>query len=211
MFYDVPVKLYSAELLLLAVFLTVPHLNRMLKFFVLNRPVPPDASEPLVRNRRAQIAIIILRTLLVAWYVVITIRQSQSFLQDRVRSPIRGIWNVATITVDGVDRPPVVTDLTRWRRLVFDYSGYMSLYEMNDRRQRFTLKLDAQKHTLALTSRDNPSRTALLTYDRKDANTLLITGKLDGHDIRALCQRGDEHFFLTERGFHWVNEKPLNR
>jgi hypothetical protein len=213
LFYDVPVKLYSAQLLLLAIFLTIPHLSRLLNFFVLNRPVTPDLSQPLLRNRWGQVILVVLRTLLVAWFVVTSIRQSHDWLQEArgTHSPLRGIWNVASVTVDGVERPPVVSDLTRWRRLVFDYPAFMSLYEMNDRRQRFNVKLDEQKHTLALTSRDNPARTALLTYDRKDANTLLITGKLDGHDIRAVCQRGDEHFFLTERGFHWVNEKPLNR
>jgi hypothetical protein len=212
-FYDVPVKLYSAQLLLLAVFLSIPHLYRLLNFFILNRPVPADSSQPLIRNRWAQILLVVVRTLLVGWFVIISIRQSHDWLQEArgTHSPLRGIWNVASVTVDGVDRPPIVTDLTRWRRLVFDYPGYISLYEMNDQRQRFTVKLNEQKHTLLLTSRDDPKRTALLTYDRKDANTLLFAGKLDGHDIHALCHRGEERFFLTERGFHWVNEKPLNR
>jgi hypothetical protein len=212
MFYDVPVKVYSAQLLLLAAFLTLPHLHRLARFFVLNQPVPPDTSEPLVRNRWAQIAIVVARTLVVVWYVFFGLQESKSAQDFRgTRSPIRGVWNVATVTVDGVERPPLVTDLTRWRRLVFDYTGYMSLYPMDDRRQRFTIKLDEAKKTIALTSRDDPKRTALLTYDRKDANTLLVAGKLDGHDFRAICHRGDEHFFLTERGFHWISEKPVNR
>jgi hypothetical protein len=212
-FYDVPVKLYSAQLLLLAIFLTIPHLHRLLNFFILNRPVTPDHSQPLIRNRWAQLLLVAARTLLVGWFVVIFIRQSHGWLQEArgTHSPLRGIWNVASVAVDGVERPPLVTDLTRWRRLVFDYPGYMSLYEMNDQRQRFTVKVDEKKHTLLLTSRDDQKRTALLTYDRKDSNTLLVAGKLDGHDFRAVCHRGGERFFLTERGFHWVNEKPVNR
>ncbi|HET9225635.1 MAG TPA: hypothetical protein VFR31_03145, partial [Thermoanaerobaculia bacterium] len=39
--YDVPVKLYSSHLLLMAVFLAVPDLKRLASLFVWNRRVPP--------------------------------------------------------------------------------------------------------------------------------------------------------------------------
>lgn len=213
LFYDVPVKIYSTQLLLLAIFLAMPHLHRLAKFFILNQPVPADRSEPLVRNRRWQIVLVVLRTVVVIWYVWAQFEGSrQSY--DRFygqASPLRGIWNVETINVDGVERPPLVTDLTRWRRFVFDYAPFASFYGMDDRRHRFNVKVNEAKRTIELTSRDDAKRKATLTYERLNAETLIVAGRLDGKVIRAVCRRGPEEFFLTRRGFHWVNERPVNR
>ncbi|HEX6161050.1 MAG TPA: hypothetical protein VF111_12840, partial [Thermoanaerobaculia bacterium] len=110
--YDVPVKIYSMQLLLLAVVLTIPYLRRLLSFFVLNRPLGPDTSEPLVRDRRWRMVAVGVRTLLVAACVGYWLHDSVEQL-DEVRtmvSPIRGVWNVESLTVDGVERPPLATD-----------------------------------------------------------------------------------------------------
>jgi hypothetical protein len=45
--YDVPVKLYSSHLLLMAVFLAAPDLRRLASLFVWNRRVPPAEQRPL--------------------------------------------------------------------------------------------------------------------------------------------------------------------
>ena len=211
--YDVPVKIYSMQLLLLAVALTIPHLRRLLSFFVLNRPLPPDASEPLVRDRRWRMVIVGVRTLLVAACVGYWLHDSvkQSEEHRAMVSPIRGVWNIETLTVGGVERPPLATDVTRWRRFVFDYSYFGSFYTMADQRQRFNTTYDEAKKTIELTSRSNRTRRTTLAYERPDANTLIVTGKLDDQQIRAVCRRGPEEFFLLDRGFHWVSERPLNR
>lgn len=212
LFYDVPVKIYATQLLLLAVFLTMPHLKRLMNFFILNKPVERDRSEPLIRNRYAQIVLAVLRTAIVAWYIFSSLQGSRQLL-DRYHgpNPIRGIWNVEQITIDGVERPPLVTDLTRWRRFVFDFPGFASLYPMSDQRQRFMAKLDEKTRTIELTNRDDDKRTAKLTYQRIDASTMIFTGTLDGQQIRAVCKRGPEEFFLTSNGFHWTSERPRNR
>ena len=52
-FYDVPVKLYSANLLAMAIYLAVPDLRRLFDFFVLRRAIEPRPDEPLLRPRRS--------------------------------------------------------------------------------------------------------------------------------------------------------------
>jgi hypothetical protein len=50
--YDVPVKLYSLNLLLLAIFLALPEFRRLFRFFVLNRPVMPEKlTHPTIRKQ----------------------------------------------------------------------------------------------------------------------------------------------------------------
>src|SRR6185295_10228362 len=48
--YDVPVKLYSSHLLLMAVFLILPDLRRLANLFLFNRAAEPAAIRPLFGN-----------------------------------------------------------------------------------------------------------------------------------------------------------------
>jgi hypothetical protein len=52
--YDVPVKLFSLNLLLLSVALILPESRRLLHFFLLNQPTPPSQTEPLIKNPQLQ-------------------------------------------------------------------------------------------------------------------------------------------------------------
>ena len=56
MCYDVPVKLFSLHLLLMAVFLLVPDLGRLANVLVLNRPAEPRSLAPPWSARWARIA-----------------------------------------------------------------------------------------------------------------------------------------------------------
>jgi hypothetical protein len=52
--YDVPVKLYSTNLVLMAVFLLIPDLRRLADIFVWNRAVPSADIHPIRFERRKQ-------------------------------------------------------------------------------------------------------------------------------------------------------------
>jgi hypothetical protein len=60
--YDVPVKLYSLNLLLLSALLILPESRRLLRFFLLNQPAPPsNLRAPLIKNSRMQRLIPVLK------------------------------------------------------------------------------------------------------------------------------------------------------
>ena len=69
--YDVPVKLYSTNLLLMAVILLAPDARRVLGLLVLNRPAEPaDLSAPGFQNRKLRIAAVVLQVLFVGYIVI---------------------------------------------------------------------------------------------------------------------------------------------
>lgn len=64
--YDVPVKLYSLNLLLLCLLLLVPESGRLLRFFILNRPVEPaDLIGPGLGDARVRRGGVVLKYLLI--------------------------------------------------------------------------------------------------------------------------------------------------
>jgi hypothetical protein len=214
--YDVPVKLFSLHLLGMAVFLCLPDLRRLASFLVLNRAVEPAALRPLFPWRRLNVTTVVVRTAVVVAYVAFTLYQADATRRQygdlAARSPLRGIWNVEEFEINGEARPPLVTDATRWRRVIFDYPGMIAVQLMSDRRQRYVLKLDADAHTLALSRRDDPAWKTDLSYEEPQPGLLTLEGTLDGRTIRAHLRRSDEtEFLLVSRGFHWINEYPFNR
>ena len=48
------------------------------------------------------------------------------------RSPLFGISTVTYLSIDGVERSPLVTDYDCWRRLTFDVPTRMAFHRMDD-------------------------------------------------------------------------------
>jgi hypothetical protein len=208
--YDVPVKLYSSELLLMAILIALPDARRLIDFFMRSR------QEPLFQRRWLEKASLVTRTLLVAAFLIYSFKDANDarkiYGDLAPRSPLRGIWNVDELTDGGTARPPLLTDTTRWRRVVFDHPLYSSILLMSDVRERYTIVLDEKKKSVTWTGRDDPKRKFTLTYARTDPNTLVLDGPVAGRTIHAVCHKmGAAGNLLLTRGFHWVNEYPFNR
>jgi hypothetical protein len=47
---------------------------------------------------------------------------------------------------------------------------------------------------------------------RRAVRSMVLEGTIDGVKHRATLRKLDEkQLLLVSRGFHWINEKPLNR
>jgi hypothetical protein len=214
--YDVPVKLFSLHLLLAALFLAGPDLARLADLFLLNRAVAPAAIRPLFRNVWLHRTGLVVRTgYLVAFLVMALVgAQASRYLYGDLapRSPLYGIWEVVEFRFDGMDRPPLTTDPVRWRRVVFDSAGMITIQPMSDSLNRYLLKLDDAKKTLTLSRRTDPKATSSLAYSRPEPDVLALDGTFEGRKVVARLRRVDpKSFLLLGRGFHWINEYPFNR
>ncbi|HEY2292318.1 MAG TPA: hypothetical protein VGM86_16590 [Thermoanaerobaculia bacterium] len=213
--YDVPVKQYSSHLLAMAVFLAAPDLRRLADLLVFRRAVPAIVDPPLFQRRWPRRAALALETVFLlgygAYMLNVSYQQYQSF-QDVAGKPLHGIWLVDELAVDGQLRPPAVTDDSRWRYVVFDYSDLLSAVLMNGSRQRYVATLDAGRKTIALKKRDDPAWKAKLSYQEPAPGRLTLEGTLDGKQVRASLHKIDTpRFQLHTRGFHWVSEYPFNK
>jgi hypothetical protein len=209
--YDVPVKLYSAHLFLMAVFLVAPDLRRLADFFLFNRTPAPAETRPLFRrvwlNRvvMACCAALVLYTAGEALYY-----SYQSLIAPK--SPLYGIWNVEEVVIDGQAQRAPALDESRWRRVVFDSPSRLAIQLANQHRIRYNLNLNPQKRLLELTKREDPKWKSTLSYERLGADRLVLAGKLDGRQVRvSLRLDAKPDFLLVNRGFHWINEYPFNR
>jgi hypothetical protein len=211
--YDVPVKLYSSHLFLMGLFIAAPDLKRLANLLVLNRRVEPAEPYRLFARPWLHRASLVLRTLLVATlagYLLYGAYQERKEYGDLApKPPLYGIWNVDEFEVDGVARPPLLTDTIRWRRLIFEYPGDVTVQNMNDSRRGYGVKLDKGK--MVMTRWGDSKWQALFSYQQPQPGLMTLEGTLDGQKVRARLSRQDSSFLLVNRGFHWVNETPFNR
>lgn len=208
-FYDVPVKIFSAHLLVMALWLAAPDVRRLFAFFT-----APPAGEPLMRTRRGQLIATALAAVAIvaasAYSLYGSYQNEKEYGVDTPRAPLRGIWRVDELTENGINRPPLITDTTRWRRIVFDFPQAASIFQMNDEHRPYWSTFGTGTVTLQGRS-DEKGLTIALRYTRPRQDVLVLDGTMRGKTIHAVCTREPENFLLTSRGFHWISEYPFNR
>ncbi len=215
--YDVPVKLFSCHLLAMALFLAAPDARRLFNALVLNRPAEPHPLRPLFQRQALRYAAAALRTVFIGFVVWINIQQATAnranySAEARAKAPLYGIWNVDEFVVDGQARPPLVTDLERWNRVIVDNPGQLAVFRMNDSRDRYNVKVDEAKKTIEMTRRFEPTWKTSVVWRRPAPDRLELEGMFDGKKIVTRLHRVEPpKFLLVTRGFHWINERPFNR
>jgi hypothetical protein len=199
--YDVPVKLFSSELLLVSIALVLPQARRIIAVLIGRAApeVPPRVRGSIAaeRIRRVAKAAVIGLVVVHAYDHAMMIRN----FNRRPVSPLEGVWRVDSLVVDGVERPALFTDNTRWRKLIFSRT-LMQIRYGTDRRLMRPVDIDTKAQTITFI--EGGQRT--WHYTRPDAEHLI----LERIGMRAALTL-EPPPPLTTRGFHWVNESPYNR
>jgi hypothetical protein len=116
------------------------------------------------------------------------------------------------MSVDGQPRPPLLTDNTRWRRAIFDSPQVVALQRMDDSLAYYRAAISLPDKTLVLTKGADKNWKANLAFQRPAQDKLIIDGRMEEHQLHMELQLTDRNnFLLVKRGFHWIQEFPLNR
>jgi hypothetical protein len=216
MTYDVPVKLFSFHLILMALFLLAPELSRLVRFFFLNRTAGPSTQPELFRGRRANRIALAAQVVFGIWLLggnALGARDAwYTYGGARAKSPLYGIWNVDQISIDGQLRPPLLTDSDRFRRAIFDYPKGAAFQQMDDSLTYYGASINVSAKTLALTKKSDKKWKASFTFQRPAPDRLTLDGDMDHHMVHMQLQLFDRNRFqLVKRGFNWIQEYPFNR
>jgi hypothetical protein len=219
--YDVPVKLYSMNLLLMAGFLLGPDLRRFAGVLILNRPTPaaslaPPWDVPWYGVSSVVIKVVVLSTLLVNNAARIWEHGDEYKAAPAALVQLAGFWNVEKFKRDGVELPQLITDAERWRRVILEeHSGGLRLIALGASNQWIGSWMVGPGSTegmllLSTDSKEDPVVTFALAHPAADETT--ISGDFKGHAIVVSLKQADKiDTRLFNRGFHWVSEEPFNR
>lgn len=210
--YDVPVKLYSAHLLLVGVFLVAADLPALFRLLVLRRPtVPAPRPSPLPGRFRGVVAV--LAALLLLNTLRVQFEQGMRFRRMQLEQPAYfGVWAVERMERIAESGQAVARDGgDEWSRLGLA-RGRAAITLASGAFERFLVRDDTLARTLTWTDRDDPAHSFVLGYRQPDADRMVLAGRVNGDSVEAVLRRAEwRDYLLVSRGFNWVQELPYNR
>lgn len=217
--YDVPVKLYSSSLWLMAIFLAAPDVPRLYRAIVLRQALPADPPVPLIRNRILRLAAIAAAVTFVAGNAI-SIGKRFSDLQQRAvteasTSPFSGYFEVeafengAAPAGDPADPAAAALARARWLR-ASGTGGQLGVAFADGSYRRFSVDFVPGTTTATLVLHTGGTGRAAVQVSVAQPDPTHVV--LESGSMRVQLRRLDEPpSLLLTRGFHWVNPAPLNR
>ncbi|MVU76699.1 DoxX family protein [Nocardia sp. ET3-3] len=211
MTFDVPVKLLSFHLMLLCLVLLAPELPRLTAVLT-GRAAGPAATPQPFRSRRAIRIAAAAQVLLAVWMSAGDLWQGWRGWHDygpgSAKSELYGVWSVADFTRDGQSVPPLLTDETRWRRLIFEVPKVAAVQGMDDEMTVVGTRFDTGAHRLVLRAPQATTDLAEFTYEQPTSKRLVLTGRLNGHQVTIAFDQVDLDSLpiRQSRGLHLIQE-----
>jgi len=208
--YDVPVKLASIHLILIAIIIFLPDLLRLVDFFVLNRTARLAPAKPLVRRvwlNRAFVALQIAFGVVLLTHDLYHGNRLTTQKQAEKNTPLYGIWSVDDFNLDAQPRPPLLNDSLRWQRLIVESQEDAVIQGMTGSLQYLHVHSNSPRNGFSLTRVDDPGWIAEFSYDNSPPGSLFLTGKVQRQPVTIKLHREDESKLpLNSQGFHWVQD-----
>jgi len=173
-FYDVPVKILSTHLVLLALFLIAIDFQRIYRVFILN-----EATEPM------------------EW---LPYTKDKEFIQ--IKNYLK--WGAVILGLGFF----VYMSTTNLKK----YGNRTRIYRMDDSRDNYRVETDTVNHWLKIKAPKDTVFIDSFKYNLPSPLELQLNGIFEGDTLDILLKKQPrDSFQLIKRGFHWVNEYPLNR
>ena len=213
--FDVPVKLYSSALLAMAVFIAAPEISRLYQFFFNRKTTSLKSHSYTFEKRWQRVTVLAVKTLLI-FYIFIRvalngINASKRYGDDAPKPELYGYYNVVTFVKNKDTLAPLLTDTTRWNKILFDNYNRLTIKKMSDTLIAYNYTDNRMRHELKLTQRDDVTSGYIFIYNAIDKNSLELRSIGKDAIYMQLNKIEVNDFLLMKRGFHWINEYPLNR
>lgn len=206
--FDIPVKLFSLELLLMALYLASYDWRRLYHVLILNKPAPAAVLSRPRPVRWKRVTGIVVKVLFILLALSGTIGDAVALGDRHPKVPLHGLYRVETFVLHGDSLPPLVTDSSRWKEMIIEYKGSAMVRSMTDKETWLNAKVDEKQRQLRLQEGNDSLHATLFTYEVPRAGAFVLRND----SLRVTFTRLDEKDFeLTNRGFHWISEYPYNR
>ena len=131
MTYDVPVKLFSFHLILMSLFLLAPNMRVLYSLLFLQRAAEPVREPAFSKSQAGERRWTMAHVSFGVYCLLATFAGALTFWNARgggaPRSPLFGIWSVDVSLMDGITQPPMLTDSSRFRHIIFQQKGFATV------------------------------------------------------------------------------------
>lgn len=217
--YDIPVKIFSIQILTSCIFLALCDWRRIINFFLLNRPVPPDYSYDITLSKKwQQIGRVVLKAAFIVLFVIMPFYRCGNMYKDfHAREEVKpikaGVYEVKTFIRNNDTIPILASDTLQWKDFIFDKAGSGSVNSRDTMfrqlygRGYFHYECDTTKQVIAI-KRSSFDTTKLMSFNYQlvQPDKFKIWTVLRQDSIFMELEKSKRHFQLAERQFHWLSE-----
>jgi uncharacterized membrane protein YphA (DoxX/SURF4 family) len=213
-FYDVPVKLFSSLLLSMALYVAATDSQRLLRLFILNRPVPARTYSLYSDKQWFKWGRIALKILVIGGFLILHIVQGTEALHylESPKSALYGPYEVKQFKRNNTEVP--LSDTLRWERVFVDRRGPTDMIAVTNQhglQERIGFERNEIRKSIVFSEWLVNDKKHSFLYTQPDSNTLIMSGKWNNDSLYLELRKLQKPFLLTNRGFHWVNEQPFNK
>lgn len=200
--YDVPVKLYSTHLLLMALFLLLPDVAALWRFLILRRSAElmgvwvarPERRALRMAGYGLQALVLIAALYATAWSA------HRAFEKPAPKAALYGVW--------AVDSSEGTFPEGRWSKVILE-NRFALTFHPDGKMNVVKVQYNDGTQTIAFPKEDKSSN---LHWTKDEAGAVTLTGTWDGSAAKVVMHKtSPDTFTLQTRGFHWVQEYPYNR
>ena len=215
-FYDVPVKILSTHLVLMALFLILLDWKRLFNLFFSNREIQP-IEEPTFfpGDDTDKVKNIIKWIILIGGIAFLTNQTYQMIFvygSQKERPVLEGLYEVDYFSKNGEIQVMDIRDESIWKRIAVDHPERAMIEKMNGSEQYVTFLPDTTDQSIIIAIGQDTVNRDTLYYSYPDSAHIRFDGVFlsDTISVQAkIWTRKD--FYLTNRDFHWIQEYPNNR
>lgn len=207
-FYDIPVKIFSTQLLLLTLLILSPHVARLAKVIFTN-PTPSFIS-----NRHQVLKNIIVTLFLGIVFFFVGKKVVETRERRKAKPAISGLQNQYKVTSYHLNQASTsnsIVDENRWEYIGLERKNYFAIISEDKSRLWCKMEADTTKQIITLSDFDRPEIKYNLNYTFTDS-TLKVNGIYKNDTISVVANAMNiDSFQLNKIGFRWINEFPYNR
>ncbi len=210
--FDIPVKIFSFHLMLMGVLILMADFKRLFGVLIVNKNI---GSYTIYPQQSKEDRKIILIAKCVLFVIITTLFILTSYPRYKIRyvnpkAPLYGIWKVTKFQKNNLNHFSKLSLNKKWVYVAIDQKKYASIKTFDDKLIPYKFEIDTINHSIIFGT-FKAKKLDTLTYKKVDS-LLLISGIIQKDTLKIeLKQKSSEDFLLRSRGFHWLNEYPLNR
>ncbi len=213
--YDIPVKLFSVHLVLMALVIFITD-NRFLNVFIKNKAVEKYNFYHPIKNTKYHKVIFWIKTIgliILISFISFNFYTTESHRDNNRKKPLLyGIWEATHFIKNGDTIQPLITDDFRWRYLIVDLKDQATVKTMNDVKYQYKFMADSTSKKIMFHKQGLESEDYNFDYTNPNSEFLELDGIMESDTLHIIFSRKDhEKFNLNSRGFNWINERPYNR
>lgn len=214
--FDIPVKLFSVHLIFMAAVIFMTDSKRFTQVFIKNEATKAYIYYNPVIDKSYSKSIFWVKVIglciMITMGIVLGSATEKSSEDENNRPYFYGIWEATRVIKNKDTVPALIYDKERWRYLIIDKKNSAIVKYMDDSKGYFKFKTDTLNKRISMYPLNEDSLSKNIRYSYPTYSALELTGILGKDSINILLKRKNlDGFLLHSRGFHWINESPLNK